>query len=289
MNSSCHAAVYLQKNSRKILSFLCCLALFLPAACAPRQPQSVQKSVPVAEAESIWAAYEKYASERDAEVRAYRINSSLRFGKKGSIRRVTMLMWSNGDGNNPIRLDVMAGINVLVMRMRETPNAFLALDPRNKKARTYKGKGKVCFAIGSAVPFGLSDFSALLRGRFHDLFGMAQGKNPVYNAQHHAVYILHGARQPGTLELRHDGLPIRWEEKENRGWVMTLDYDESAVPLPQKITLQHPDGRTAILLVKNRETLQKQFTADQLALQIPQGTQIDPIRQIPEKDDEGLF
>lgn len=259
----------------------CLLILVVLSACAPKSPQQVE-TIPPEEKEqalSVWTAYDHYAADREAENNPYRVDASLRFGKAGETRRVTFFIWSNGSPDDPVRLDAMAGIGVLVLRLREDNNTFVAFDPHANKAKVYKGKGKVRFAIGSAIPFGLRDFAALLRGRFHDIFGTVPGQNPVRTKQGNLIYTFIAGLQTGTLEIQPNGLPVQWLEKEDRGWKMSIDYDENDPPRPHKVSLTHPDGRTAILLVKTRESLKKHFTKENLALTLPKSVQIEQIKQ----------
>ena len=82
---------------------------------------------------------------------------------------------------------------------------------------------------------------------------------------------------PGMLELRPDGLPVRWSAE--KGWVMDITYDDGNPPLPYKFKLTHPDGYSAILLVKDRQKPNAAFRDDQLALELPAGTIIEPIKK----------
>ena len=79
------------------------------------------------------------------------------------------------------------------------------------------------------------------------------------------------------LELRPDGLPVRWSAE--KGWVMDITYDDGNPPLPYKFKLTHPDGYSAILLVKDRQKPNAAFRDDQLALELPAGTIIEPIKK----------
>ena len=90
------------------------------------------------------------------------------------------------------------------------------------------------------------------------------------------AFTLSGGILPGMLELRPDGLPVRWSAE--KGWVMDITYDDGNPPLPYKFQLTHPDGYSAILLVKDRQKPNAAFRDDQLALELPAGTIIEPIK-----------
>ena len=123
------------------------------------------------------------------------------------------LLWSNG--YLPIRLDVMAGIGVLVARIQETQDSFTAYAPNENKAIVHKGPQRVQLNFGRPVPFSLRDFSSLMRGRFHEVFGAAEGLNPRALPNGDIAFTLSGGILPGMLELRPDGLPVRWSAERN--------------------------------------------------------------------------
>lgn len=241
------------------------------SACAHRVVQPV---APVGTS-SAWEAYELYAAARENDRAPYRINASLRYGKEGDTRRVVALLWANDEP--PIRLDVMAGLGPLVARIREADDELIVYAPSENKALVHKGSQRVVLKFGEPVPFTLRDFSALMRGRFQDVFGRGQGLSPLPVANGNIAYTLVDSPLPGVLELQADGLPVRWQQK--RGWTMELEYDDAVPSLPYKIKLTHPDGYTALLLVKNRQNPGMPFTERQLTLDLPEGTVIESVRK----------
>lgn len=271
-----------------LFALLC--AAFLLASCtaarrAPLPPVSER------EAAAVWKAYDVYAAARATEDGPYRIGVSLRMGEKGGTRRATAVIWSNGDASRalspgqaavfgPVRLDVMAGFGTVVARVREAPGEFLAYSPRDNKAVTYSGRGRVRLNMGLPAPFGLRDVTALLRGRFHEVFGRIPGRAASADDGNVAYAIAYGERA-GMLELRPDGLPARWREDGERGWTMEIEYasDDAGVPRPRTVRLADGEGRSAVLLVKHREKPERLFTADQLSLNLPAGVRLEPVRQ----------
>lgn len=243
-------------------------------ACAPRVGDRV-RTAPAESADDAWRAYQSYASARESDHDPYRLNASLRYGTPGDTRRVVILLWSNGQ--LPIRLDVMAGVGALVARIEETRDSFTAYAPNENKALVHRGARRVRLNFGKPVPFALRDFSSLMRGRFHEVFGAAEGRSPRLLPNGDIAYALEGGLLGGTLELRPDGLPARWSEA--GGWSMDIAYDDGNPPLPYKFKLLHPDGYTAVLLVKERQTPEGRFTEEQLALELPQGTVVESIKE----------
>ena len=256
---------------RLILAALLVLSL---QACATRGTE-IGTSAPSDASNAAWQAYQGYASARASDHDPYRLSGSLRYGSQGDTRPVETLLWSNG--YLPIRLDVMAGIGALVARIQETQDSFTAYAPNENKAIVHKGPQRVQLNFGRPVPFSLRDFSSLMRGRFHEVFGAAEGLNPRALPNGDIAFTLSGGILPGMLELRPDGLPVRWSAE--KGWVMDITYDDGNPPLPYKFKLTHPDGYSAILLVKDRQKPNAAFRDDQLALELPAGTIIEPIKK----------
>ncbi len=253
---------------------LLALLVLTVQACAPRGADLVRQAAPDA-AETTWRAYQSYASARASDHDPYRLNASLRYGSPGDTRRVVILLWSNG--TLPIRLDVMAGVGALVARIQETQDSFTAYAPRENKALVHTGTERGQLNFGKPVPFALRDFSSLMRGRFHEVFGMAEGTSPRRLPNGDIAYTLTGGLLGGTLELRPDGLPVHWSQE--GGWDMDISYDDGNPPLPYKFRLTHPDGYTAILLVKERQKPEGRFSDAQLALDLPGGVDVEPIKQ----------
>lgn len=269
---------------------------FLLSSCTAARHVPVS---PVSEgqAAAVWEAYDAYSAARAAENGPYRLSLSLRMGEKGGTQRATAVLWSNGEamraarsgqlgqlgqtaGFGPVRLDVMAGFGTVVARVREAPGEFVAYSPRDNKAMTYSGRGRVRLNMGLPAPFGLRDVAALARGRFHEVFGRAPGRAAGAENGNVAFAIAYDERA-GVLELGPDGLPVRWREDGERGWIMEIDYaaDDAGVLRPRTVRLVDGEGRSAVLLVKKREQPERRFTADQLALHLPAGVRLEPVRQ----------
>lgn len=250
--------------------FLLPIALLFLAACA-KQPSLPEVSLK--EADAVW---ERYLALPES-TSPYRLNLSLRYGPKDDTRRVTALLWSNGTG--PVRLDVMAGMNSLVARLAENGPDFKALSPRENRAWVYNSTdthshaSRVLINFGLPLPIGLTHMADLLQGNFARVFNSEHSGMPQNAGNGGIRYTLYG-RFEGTLDIAPNGLPQRWA---GRGWIMDLAYDEDFPTRPDKITLIHDDGVSAILLVKTREHPEKPYTATQLRLDIPEGVEIRDI------------
>ncbi len=255
--------------------FILCLLLTL-SACA-RQPQSGAPAEPAA-AEAVWKRYEAYCAARDAP-RPYRLQASLRYGKEGDTRRVVVLLW--GNGSEPLRLDVMAGVGVNVAKIFESSDEFIVYAPNEHRAYFHEGKEKPLLNVGVPVPFGVADLADALNGRFGVLFGTDRQGETTLRADGNMVYALGSGPMGGMLELNPQGLPVRWNENGSKGknWKIGISYDDATPPLPRKLEITHSGGQRAILLLKEREFPAVPFTDAQLRLIVPEGTQMLPLRQ----------
>ena len=208
--------------------------------------------------------WQQYLSVCDAAKTApYRLQMSLRFGNEGDSRRVTALAW--GNDTHLVRLDVMAGVGVTVAKIMQDDEHFLVLDPRNNKAYFHQGANKPLLKIGVPLPFDLGQLTALLCGQYGSVFG----RETVGVAR--GAFALPGETQ-ATLALDEQGRPSVWAEQ--NGWNMELAYDDAG--LPNKVRLNHPNGKKAILRVKGRET-PAAFAEKQLRIALAPGTDIQPL------------
>lgn len=146
---------------------------------------------------------------------------------------MSLLFWSNG--TLPIRLDVMAGVNSLAARLLEDQNLFVAYAPGEEKALVHEGRERIQMNFGKPVPLSLRDFSALMRGRFHEVFGPVRGEKPSRTEEGNLRFLLRGGLQAGELDLTPAGLPVRWAQPD--GWIMSIGYGDETPPLPYRIRL----------------------------------------------------
>ncbi|WP_300802146.1 hypothetical protein [uncultured Desulfovibrio sp.] len=258
------------KRITSLLAVLCLTALL--AACAgkgagqlppPESPAAAERS------EQLWQALVRQSARHDAA--PYRLGLSLRFGSQGDTRRVTALFWGNDDSH--LRLDVMAGVGAVIANIVEADARFLIYSPRENVAYFHEGSTKPLLKVGVPVPLALADLSALLNGRFLRAFG--EGHTPVAASSPDTAAFALEKRLGGVLTLDAQGLPVRWTENGDKGWRMELLYDEQG--LPRRLNLTHANGQKAIVLVKQRDTVQQPFTEEQLGLALPEDTPLLPL------------
>lgn len=253
-----------------LLAVLCLTALL--TACAgkgtdqlppPESPAAAERS------ENLWQALVRQSDKHTPS--PYRLNLSLRFGTEGDTRRVTALFWGNNDKN--LRLDVMAGVGAVIANIVEADTRFLIYSPRENVAYFHEGNTKPLIKVGVPVPLALADLSALLNGRYLRAFG--EGHTPVAASSPDTASFALEKRFGGVLTLDAQGLPVSWTENGDKGWRMTILYDDRQ--LPRRLDLVHADGQKAIVLVKQRDEVHKSFTEEQLGLALPEDTPLLPL------------
>lgn len=240
-----------------------CLAAFV-CACAPKMstvPDQAENRL-----EGIWQhmqAYDNYSE------KPYRAQLSLRFGTEGDTRRVTAILWGNND--NRLRLDVMAGVGAIIAKVMEDGEHFLIFTPRENKAYFHDGPNSPLLKIGVPLPFTLAQLADLLNARYGAVFGQKYRDATLVDNDSARFNLEEGPQ--GELVVDSQGLPQSWEQP--RGWKMAITYDDAS--RPHSLKLANPAGKKAILLVKEWENPAQPFTAEQMALQVPDGVPLLPL------------
>lgn len=208
-------------------------------------------------------------AEKDQPDRPYRAQFSMRFGEDGDTRRVTGILWGNDDQN--LRMDIMAGVGVVIGKISDNVDHFLLYAPRENKAYFHDGANKPLLRIGVPLPFDLASLAALLNGHYNAVFG-TEYKNAQDGSGGNIDYDLEGS-PGGTLALAPDGLPVSWIQ-DNGAWKMDMAYEGD---LPRSLKLAGKNGKKAIVLVKEREFPAKPFTEGQMSLELPPSVQKLPL------------
>ena len=194
----------------------------------------------------------------------YRIQFSLRFGEENNTRRVTGILW--GNGQNRMRMDIMAGVGATLAKMEDDPDKFVLYMPREGKAYYQDGPVKPSLKVGTPLPFNLPQLAALLNGHYGDVFGKSYAAAERVSGQ--SSFRLEFP-PGGTLELDDMGRPVSWKQNAD-GWQLSVIYNDS--DLPDRLKLLGPDGKRAIISVKDREIVGQPFDAEQMRLSVPENT-----------------
>ncbi len=241
------------------LVFLLALLALLSGCAGKRSATPVDPAA----ASASWQALQTRFAKAPAP---FRDNLSLRFGTEGNTRRVTALLWGNGD--RTLRLDVQAGIGATIAKIAQKDHHFLVYTPMEQKAYFHEGANSPLLKIGVPLPLDLFGLDALLHGRMPAVFGTAY--TAVTRDGDDLAFALEGG-MGGTLVLSPDGRPARWF---NADWRMDLTLDEH--DSVQRVDLATIRGEKAIVLVKSRESVPA-FTPVQMRLDLPEGTQLLPL------------
>lgn len=241
------------------LLILMILLLMLPGCAGKRPATPVDPSA----ASAAWQGMQANFAKAPAP---FRDNLSLRFGQEGNTRRVTALLWGNGD--RTLRLDVQAGIGATIAKIAQKDHHFLVYTPMEQKAYFHEGANSPLLKIGVPLPLDLFGLDALLHGRLTTVFGSTY--TAVTRDGDDLAFQCEGG-MGGTLVLASDGRPLRWF---NDTWRMELTLDEHNSV--QRVNLVTVRGDRAIVLVKSREAVPA-FTAAQMRLELPEGTQLLPL------------
>ncbi len=228
--------------------------------------------VPHDAALAVWNRFEQYSASQTSAKGPFRIQCGLRYSNQGEGNRATAVLWSNGD--LPLRLDVLA-MGTLIARVRQDSGELLIHAPRDGKAWVHTGKEQAFLAFGMPLPLALSDIAYLLQGRYGEVFGPMNWDNPVKSGPNTQFTLTRGTL-PGSVVLSPEGLLLSWQEAPG-GWVLDIEY-EGTPPLPSRLDIKHPEGRHAVLTVVEREH-PAMFTAERLALALPEGTTMAGLRQ----------
>ncbi len=298
---------------KKQISFfvLFLFTLFAFTGCVKNKPEStgpgvVTPPLNIASAgeKGVWDRYLKIANGNAPA--CFRLEGSLRYNdpdNKG--HRVSFYIWSNGE--YPYRMDAMAGFGSTVLSARESNGEFLAYTPKNEKAFSHKGWQMPRFVLpglGLPLPLTIANLAELLEGRYANLFGLeyahaqpASAKDFSSLDENFSGYAYSLTRGPlyGMLVLDEAGRPCLWQEEGLAGWSIEMEYEEEAVAsgvasaglvpgkpetLIKKLTIKHKKNYNAVLIVKERENPAERFTDSQLAILIPEGTEVLPVKRL---------
>lgn len=252
-----------------LLRYIMLLGLGLLISC------SIQTKVPITsgDAYKVWYAYERYTEQNEKENSPYRIKGTLLSYVDPTIKRLSFVIWGNGDF--PIRLDGLVGMNTTVVQIYENQDEFVIYSPIEKQAKIFPNINKAFLELDVSLPFGLHDFVALIRGQFYSILGKSKGVSPLYMHNGNILYTLLGGKHSGTLELLQNGLPVKWEDT-TLGWSLIITYDDQT-KLPARVVVSYKNENKIVFIIKNREILYQNFPNSQLKLNIPKGVEIQYI------------
>lgn len=239
-------------------------------------------------ATQLWQRYTARAMAAEGMTGPFRVAANLRYtAASGENTRVSSLLWGNGkaDSPYPLRLDLLAGIGTVVAKIREDSDSFVAFSPDDKTAYTHIRDDRTLVSFGVPIPLTLGDLTLLLTGQGGRLFLPSgtrtdSGVPPEHKlTESGASYIITGAPLPGVLELSDTGAPIAWREQRKDGWSIEMEPGDENPLQPRKLRISHPQGYSALIVVKEISRVSPPYTAVQMDLALPPGTATKPLKQ----------
>jgi len=274
------------------------LALLLVlTACATRHGETLPPPPPLPEPQpddkgvQIWQRFMIRAKSAEGTTGPFWINANLRYtDSAGKNSRVSSLLWGNGQADSPwpLRLDLLAGIGTVVAKVHEDALTFTAFSPDENTAWVHEGGTRTLASFGVPVPLSLSDLTLLLTGRSGLLFippsaeiGQAAWVPPKHTlTENGARYIVPDARLPGVIELSESGTPIAWKERKpdgSDGWSIEFKPDDVNPLLPIRLRIAHPQGYSALIVVREIARVSPPYSAAQMDLVLPPQTRRKPL------------
>ena len=246
------------------------------------QPESGDKAT------QLWQRYTARAAAAEGMTGPFRVAANLRYtAASGENTRVSSLLWGNGkaDSPYPLRLDLLAGIGTVVAKIREDSGSFIAFSPDEKTAYTHARDDRTLVSFGVPIPLTLGDLTLLLTGQGGRLFLPSGARTDSGVPPEHkltaggASYSITGAPLPGVLELSDTGAPIAWREQRKDGWSIEMEPSDENPLQPRKLRISHPQGYSALIVVKEISRVSPPYTAVQMDLALPPGTATKPLKQ----------
>lgn len=263
---------------KHISAKLCLLMalLLLISACQPKRPPL--SAQPPADPRLAWTAFVARSEQAFMRSGPFRLNGSLRYTlPDGTSERVSCLVWGN-DASGPLRLDLTAGIGTVVGKAQESSEGFLAYIPSEKTAYSHDQVGSSLESLGVPIPLSLSELTHILTGGAGQLFlpdgaDIASPPTVVGGTESSVIFGIQHARLSGELELANNGDIIAWRDGTMNGWTFT--FTPSVTPLrPKRLVISHAQGYKAIISISDVTLLDQPYSAKQLMLTVPPGTQL---------------
>ena len=239
-------------------------------------------------AAQIWQRYTARALAAENMSGPFRVSANLRYtSASGESTRVSSLLWGNGkaDSPYPLRLDLLAGVGAVVAKIREDSGNFIAFAPDEKTAYTHARDDRTLVSFGVPIPLTLGDLTLLLTGQGGRLFLPSTIRTDSGAPAEHkltengASYVVTGANLSGVLELSSTGVPIAWRELRQDGWSISIEPGEENPLHPRRLRISHPQGYSAIIVVREISRVSPPYTAEQMDLTLPPGTATKPLER----------
>lgn len=265
------------KRTGIALYFIVLTMLLSISACSLPGPKP---AVNVVSAKTAWNNFQYRAVDAARARDPFRISASFKLRDNNDTRLMQALIWGNAleDPDSRVRLDLRAGIGVILAKISESRSDLLIFLPKeNRAAHTTTPNLN---NLGLPLPFSLFELSSLLLGREANVLAPGQTEEPplaskALRAQGEdtqgITYQLSKGQLKGRLLLSFDGLPVAWEADATASgiysaWNMSFRYSDQSL---RRLEINFPNAKKQIVLNIKERAVPEPYNKDQLILELP--------------------
>lgn len=277
--------MYHQPSTKNgVASYLLVLAILLNiSACSlPRSTKPLADSIT---STTTWNNFQQRAVAAAHDRASFRISASFKLVDNDETRLMQSLIWGNApeDTDSRVRLDLRAGIGVVLAKISESHNDLLIFLPKENRAAHTKTPN--LDKLGLPLPFSLFELSSLLLGREANVLAPGLVKEPPMASKalyisgdniHGITYQLNKGPLKGRLLLSFDGFPIAWEsDPASSGaystWSMSFRYSDQwdRGYMLKRLEINFPKVKKQIVLNIKERDVPEPYSVDQLILTLP--------------------
>ncbi|MCG8531479.1 MAG: hypothetical protein MI749_12545 [Desulfovibrionales bacterium] len=249
--------------------------------CAQKIPQrTITHPAPTAQAESVWQQYLAHTATTNTTA-PFSLSASFRFKTLESSNRASLKAW--GNGNSPIRVDLLAPFGTVVASIRIGEGQVIIFEPEEKKAAYADSGSDVLIRLGLPVPVSIHHVMALLKGDYGSLFPQ-QYASAYLEGTSNVAYVFSSstgslsqasALTDGILILDANGYPMEWRQTAPKKF--SIVFDKYRDGRPAKITVSSGSDTSALFLIKDRAYPAVPYSPQALTLSLPADTEVFPL------------
>lgn len=260
----------LRPHPAQLLPALLIAAVMLSACAAPTiAPQDQQTP------QALWNEFRSVAS----QAKSFNLKASLNYA--GPERKNRVVLHLHGNYTGPWRMDIEAGVGVMVAHILQSQDGFLAYIPDSRVA--YYGsdpaQSVAVFKIG--LPYTLKELALVLSGRWDTLTpekyisAEAAATGGYYYTFHYADDRFTVLVGPDARAVEIIG-PLPHPGATDETWTAEFSYldEKDKTHIPKRIRMERPPKEKALLFLKDLERFKAVIPEEDLALKLPPDTMI---------------
>lgn len=280
-------------KKKRAAAYLAVLTILLNiSACSLPSPKP---TVDTTTSAAVWNNFRQRAIDAAHTQDSFRISVSFKLVDNEETRLMQSLIWGNApeDTDSRVRLDLRAGIGVVLAKISEShENLLIFLPKENRAAQTTNPN---LDQLGLPLPFSLFELSNLLLGREANVLAFEQKEEPPLASKalylpgenvHGITYQLSKGPLRGRLLLSFDGFPIAWEADPANSsgpysvWSMSFRYSDQwdKGNMLKRLDINFPKAKKQIVLNIKERDVPEPYSTEQLILTLPDDvlpTQLD--------------